>query len=296
MELRQLELFVAVAEERRFTQAARRCHIAQSALSRSIKALEGELGGQLFFRTTRRVDLTDAGRALLTEARRTLAAAADAREAVRETHELLRGSLAVGGIPTPFELDQAGLLEEFTHRHPGVRIRYFRASSVALVEEVERGDLDAAFIALPARLPASLEATELLSQKIGVVCRRDHPLAQLEEVSSATLAEETFVGASPGTVANAALARIFSDFDTQPVVMEVNDVSTVLDFVAHGFGITLLPGSSARAHPELCAIPLSDVKLTWTLAVVTLRRDRRNAAIQALLDLVGDFLDPSPRS
>src|SRR6266851_3878155 len=83
MELRQLEHSVAVAEEGHFTRAASRCHISQSALSTSIRSLERELGSPLFVRTTRTVALTDAGRVLLDEARRTLAAAASARESVQ---------------------------------------------------------------------------------------------------------------------------------------------------------------------------------------------------------------------
>ena len=96
MELRQLELFVAVAEEGQFTRAATRCGIAQSGLSASIRSLEKELDAQLFHRTTRRVTLTDVGRALLSEARRTLSAAETARTVVRETKALLRAASSRG--------------------------------------------------------------------------------------------------------------------------------------------------------------------------------------------------------
>ncbi|PLW73181.1 LysR family transcriptional regulator, partial [Streptomyces sp. DJ] len=96
MELRHLEHFVAVSEEQHFTRAAERLHIAQSGLSASVRSLERELGADLFTRTTRQVRLTEAGRALLVEARRTLASAAAAREAVAAVRGLLRGTLAVG--------------------------------------------------------------------------------------------------------------------------------------------------------------------------------------------------------
>src|SRR5437868_13472950 len=94
MELRQLEYFVAVAEERHFTRAASRMHVAQSGLSASIGSLERELGARLFVRNTRSVELTDEGRALLTEARHTLAGVAAAKDAVAAVHGLLRGTLA----------------------------------------------------------------------------------------------------------------------------------------------------------------------------------------------------------
>src|SRR5690349_8323190 len=122
MELRQLEHFVAVAEEGHFTRAARRVHIVQSGLSASVRALERELGAQLLTRTTRRVALTEAGRALLEEARRTLAAAAAAREAVAAVQGVLRGRIAVGTLQASVAVDLPAALGRFHAAHPGVEI------------------------------------------------------------------------------------------------------------------------------------------------------------------------------
>src|SRR5919198_245380 len=96
MELRHLATFVAVAEEGSFTRAAGRLHVVQSAVSAAVRALERELGVTLFDRSTHRVELTDAGRALLPEARRTLAAAAAARDAVDQLRGGLRGTVRLG--------------------------------------------------------------------------------------------------------------------------------------------------------------------------------------------------------
>src|SRR5262249_58651076 len=101
MELRQLEHFLAVAQEGHFTRAASRCRMSQSALSASIRSLERELDSRLFVRTTRKVELTEAGRVLLAEARRTLAAAASARESVLAVPRPLRRSPPGGRLPTP---------------------------------------------------------------------------------------------------------------------------------------------------------------------------------------------------
>ena len=98
MDLKQLEHFVALAEERHFTCASRRLNLVQSGLSASIRSLEEDLGGPLFIRSTRRVDLTPAGEVLFDEARRVLAAAIDARHAVTHVHELARGRLSIGAI------------------------------------------------------------------------------------------------------------------------------------------------------------------------------------------------------
>src|SRR3954469_18820475 len=113
MELRHLEHFVAVAEERSFTRAAGRLPLLQSALSVSIRALEGELGARLFERTTREVALTDAGRVLLPEARRTLEAAASARAAVLGAQAGLRGTLRLGMMQVIGLVDVGSLLARF---------------------------------------------------------------------------------------------------------------------------------------------------------------------------------------
>ena len=98
MDLRQLEYFVAVAEERNFTRAAERVHISQSGVSAQIRQLERELGAELFDRTARAVTLTVAGKAALEHARQALAAARAVGQAVGEVTDLVRGSLRLGMV------------------------------------------------------------------------------------------------------------------------------------------------------------------------------------------------------
>src|ERR1700723_2691915 len=104
MDLRQLEYFVAVADQQHFTRAAARMNVVQSGLSASIRALEDEFGAPLFLRTTRKVALTPMGQAFLTEAKRVLAAAADAKKLVADMRGLRRGRLSIGSIQGLFPL------------------------------------------------------------------------------------------------------------------------------------------------------------------------------------------------
>ena len=122
MELRQLATFVAVAEEGSFTRASDRLHIVQSAVSAGVRRLERELGAALFDRTTHKVELTDAGRALLPEARATLAAAAAARDAVDEVRGGVRGTVVLGTMQAQGmrAIDLPGVLADFRNEHPGV--------------------------------------------------------------------------------------------------------------------------------------------------------------------------------
>src|SRR4051812_26850994 len=123
MELRHLEYFVAVAEERSFTRAAARLHVVQSGVSAAVKALERELDAALLERTSKRVALTDAGEALLPRARAALDAAQAARDAVGEVRGGLRGVLRIGTLASLSLIDVPALLGRFHRANPGVTIR-----------------------------------------------------------------------------------------------------------------------------------------------------------------------------
>jgi DNA-binding transcriptional LysR family regulator len=299
MELRQLEHFLAVAEEGHFTRAASRCRLSQSALSASIRSLERELDSRLFVRTTRKVELTEAGRVLREEARRTLAAAASARESVLAVRGLLRGSLRVGGIPTPGLLDQAALLARFRDQHPAVGIRYVRDTSMALIPEIEAGRLDVALVSLPRQLPEPVLATPLSTQPMMFLCRPGHPLAGRTQVTIASLAEQDFVGPPQGSTGYEAVDRVLAGTGKQRrVIFEAVDVLTILDFVAHGLGFTLLPEYLATSRPDLRAIPLAGPDMTWTLAAIMSRHQATPAgrAFAALLPQPEPPQQPRPQA
>jgi DNA-binding transcriptional LysR family regulator len=287
MELRQLEQFVAIAEEGQFTRAATRCGIAQSALSASIRALESELDARLFHRTTRRVALTEVGQALLTEARRTLSAAETARTVVRGTKTLTRGKLAVGGIPTVGLLDQPGLLRRFSVSHPGIDIHYRRAGSGTLIADVRDGTLAIAFVSLPSPPPAGLRTIVLTTAPIVFCCRADHHLAERRKVTIGELGKESFVGAPPGSVGVETVDRVFAAAGTaRTVTYEVYDLGTTLDFVEQGLGVTLMIEALTAGRPGLRSIPIADKSLIWTLAVITPPEDQTTAAARELLTLL----------
>jgi len=158
MELRHLEVFVAVAEELSFTRASARLHLVQSGVSSAIKALERDLGAVLFDRDRHRVMLTDAGQVLLPEARATLAAAQAARDAVSQAQGGLRGTVTVGTMLSTGPLDLPGLLGRFHQTHPGVtvKLRMSASGSAGLAREVLDGSLDLAVVSLPGPAPAGL--------------------------------------------------------------------------------------------------------------------------------------------
>jgi DNA-binding transcriptional LysR family regulator len=136
MELRQLEYFVAVAEERNFTRAAERVHISQSGVSAQIRQLERELGTELFDRSARTATLTVAGKAALEPARAALAAAGAVGQAVGEVTDLIRGRLTVGMVMGCTVTPLFDALAAFHRAHPGVEISLLEDNSDQLIEKV----------------------------------------------------------------------------------------------------------------------------------------------------------------
>ncbi|WP_436534885.1 LysR family transcriptional regulator [Actinoplanes sp. HUAS TT8] len=267
MELRQLEHFVAVAEEGVFARAAARCRIAPSGLSTSIRALEADLGAELFARTTRRVTLTTAGSALLPQARATLSAAAAARSAV---DGVARGFLAIGGIPTPGLLDQATALERFAARFPQVEVRYTNDTSDGLLDRVLGRRLDLAIVSLPPIPPAGVTVRELARGRVRLACRADHRFAGRPVVTCGEVAGEKLVTAQPGSRGHDYLERIFAAAGMpRTAPHEVHDVPTMLEFVDRGLGVALVVDGMTASRPGLSTVAIDDDALTWTLAAVT---------------------------
>jgi DNA-binding transcriptional LysR family regulator len=286
MELRQLEFFVAVAEERHFTRAAQRMLVSQSGLSASVRALERELGSPLFVRTTRSVELTGAGAAFLAEATRTLAGARAAREAVAAVQGLLRGSLSVG-VEQCVTVDVGALLARLRAQHCNVEVRLRQAGSAALVEDVAGGRLDLAFVTLPGPPPEGVRLLPLTCEPMVLLCGPGHRLAGAAGVEWAQLADETFVDFHPDWGSRRLADRAFAAGHTpRRVALEVNDVHTLIDLVRHGLGIAVVPRPIARKEQAaaLCTVPLTGPpEESWEVSVALPDGDRPSPAARELL-------------
>ncbi|MER5718002.1 LysR substrate-binding domain-containing protein [Streptomyces sp. NPDC002132] len=258
MELRHLQHFVAVAEDQHFTRAAERLMVSQSGLSASIRALERELRAPLFVRTTRRVTLTEAGRALLAEARRILAQVRAAHEAVAAVQGVVRGTLAVGTEQCIAGVHVAGLLAAFRRRHPDVEIRLRQSGSGALAEEVAAGRLDLAFAYRTRADSDQLRSVPLAGEPMYALCHPDHRLAGgPAALSPADVAGEVFVDFHPDWGPRRATDAAFAAADVRrTVALEVNDVHSLLDLVDENLGIAVVPRHFRHKRTALTALPL----------------------------------------
>jgi DNA-binding transcriptional LysR family regulator len=273
MELRQLEHFVAVAEEGNFTRAAERAVIVQSGLSSSIRALERELGVELFVRSTRRVSLTPAGEALLPEARRSLAAARAGRDAVAAVDGLERGELAVGiSQVLPPSVDVPELLATFQRAYPGVELRLRQADPGTQLAAIRDGVLDLAFTPLIDQPGPDIAFTTIHRDPLVFVCSPDHRLASRRRIHLAEIAHKPFVDLPRDWTVRQLVDRAFAAAGlVRRTAIEVNDINTCLELVRHGVGVTILPESAEARGIPLAFRPLA--RRLWWEFVVARRAD-----------------------
>ncbi|WP_079127206.1 LysR family transcriptional regulator [Streptomyces sp. TP-A0874] len=261
MQFQQLLYFVAVAETRHFTRAAERVHVAQPSLSQQIRALERDLGAELFSRARGNIALTDAGEALLPLARRILADAETARFEVEELVHLRRGRVRLGATPSLCTGLLPDVLRAFHDLHPGIRLMVEESGSRDLVRDLARGGLDLALVVLPltGQAPA-LTTTELLQEDLVVVSSptapepgggapvrpadlRDHPMVMFRhgyDLRELTVAACRAAGFEPS------------------FTVEGGEMDAVLGFVRAGLGLAVLPRMVAeRAGADLRSTPFA---------------------------------------
>lgn len=283
MDLQKLEHFVVVAEERHFTRAALRCHIAQSALSTSIQSLERTLGAALFDRTTRKVDLTEVGRVLLPEARAVLAAAEAAHVAVDQCLGRVRGHLSIGRVWGTL----GNVISAYHQRFPEVEVTLKQGLSAALVDDVRDGSLDLAFVGLhPRGLPAGVRVVARRTIPVGITCGTSHRLSRRKGVSLGDLSGEPFV-ANPGdTASHDDVSAFFAQAGANyRVAFQVADVPSMLDLIANGLAIALLPQSAAKSWPGIVHVPLVGVSPSTDAGLISADAPT-SSAVQAFLDVV----------
>ena len=242
-------------------------------LSASIRALELELGAALFIRTTRSVELTAAGRALLVESHRTLASAAAARDAVEAVSGVLGGAIAVGAEQCLGAVDLPRELARFRSRHPGVAIRLTFNGSALLLEHVGSGQLDLAIVAVCGPIPAGVHLEPMATDRLVVLTHPDSPIAARASVSLADLQDETFIGFKPDWAARVLTTRAFAAADLpHRVELEVNDVHTMLDLIGQNLGIAIVPECMRLTAPAgVRFVTLSQGGLHTTVGLATRR-------------------------
>jgi DNA-binding transcriptional LysR family regulator len=281
-------VFVAVAEERHFGAAAARLHLVQSSVSAAVARLERELGARLLDRSPRAVSLTEAGLAVLPEARRLLATAERMRLAANGEAGLT-GTVRFGTFSALPVLDLPRQLAAYAAAHPAVEVRLSTSStgSAGLVADLRAGRLDVALVALPPDLTGGLALTPLARYPFAALLPAGHPLAGRAAVRLPDLADEPFVDSPPGFGHRVLSDRAFAAAGVaRSVRTEIADLPSLGAYVAAGLGVAVVPAALVAPQDGVVVVPLA-APFAWEVALAT--RPDPSPAVAAFTRLALDL-------
>jgi LysR family transcriptional regulator, transcription activator of glutamate synthase operon len=288
MELRQLRYLVALSEERNFTRAAVREHVAQPALSQQIRRLEEEFGLALVERTTRRVAMTGAGELLVDRARRVLAEIDAAHAEMQALAGVQTGHVSIGAMHTMGPVDVSLALAIFRGRHPAVELTVREASSEELAEMLRVDELDLAFLSVTERIEShGLGLQQLVSEELVVILPYSHLLGDRRTLRMAELAGEQFISYRTGARLRELLVGAGHEAGFEPrVTLESNESQRIRRLVARGLGVAILPRSDAEGPGANVAVAaLRDPALTRDITLAWREGRRLAPAAAAFLEL-----------
>jgi LysR family transcriptional regulator, hydrogen peroxide-inducible genes activator len=283
MELHQLRYVCAIAETGSFSRAAERCQVAQPSLSQQVIKLEEDLGAKLFDRLGRCIRLTEAGRAFMPHARSILDQMEAARSSVADKNADVRGSVAVGAIPTIAPYLMPRYTAAFAKNYPDAKVRIVEETTPILVESLRDLSIDLAILALPLR-HKDLELLPIRTEPLFAVLPKDHSRATAESLALKDLRGESFVMLRDGhcfrdlSIATCTHARI-----TPNIAFESGQFSSLFGMVAAGVGISLAPEMAIDRNAGCRYVRLSDPRATRTIVVAALRGRSFNRVQQAFL-------------
>ncbi|MDR3438758.1 LysR substrate-binding domain-containing protein [Telmatospirillum sp.] len=288
MDLRHLRYFLAVAEEGHFGRAARRLNIVQPALSMQIRALEDELGTPLFLRTSRKVELTEAGRLLCVEAEQTLLQAERAKSVVQRAARGETGSIRIAFAGNAaFAGKLSADLRVFHDRRPAVQLDLCEMPALLHADALLQNRCDIAYCpVLGIAFDSQLVADRIGSWPWLIAMAADNPLSDEASLTSAGLADERFIlyAAHGADVGQLIVLRQLLGREPR-IVHRVANTLTVLTMVAAGLGLALVPGPiGAVGIDNITYRPLADFDLPSELVLLS-RASETSCAVKAFVEM-----------
>ena len=292
MELRQLEYFAAVVRHGQFTRASRALAVAQPAVSQQIRRLEAELGLELLRRTTREVELTDAGAVLLARAHRALAEIEAARQELGEISGLLRGTVEIGALPVS-SIDTPALVAGFHELHPQVGIHLHELTLELMLQKLQSHELDLCFALVdPSDLGPGLDGVLLYHERLVALLRKNHDLAGQRSVTLKRLAEEPLIRFRAGSAIQRSIDEAFDRAGITPrYAFQSFELETMRALANRGLGAAVLPrGYLEREGPAVATLPLRP-RVEVPVSLIWRAERRRPPAAESFLTYAREQLE-----
>lgn len=288
IELRHLRYFIAVAEELHFGRAAERLHMAQPPLSQQIRQLEEQLGFQLFYRTKRSVELTEAGQVFLRESRKLFNQLEQAIEAGRQVSRGEKGQIVIGFISSAAYNVLPVILRSFRSQVPGVRLELHEMPTTEQLDWLREGKIDVGLLRPPVE-DKTLNLMTIVREPMVVAFPENHPFIEQDQIALSSLVNEDFI-LFPRLLSPRAYDQIISLCQqagfSPNVVQEAMQMQTIVSLVAGGIGVAIVPISLQNMQrtgviyrPLEEPTPCAEVALVW-------RQNDISPSVQRFLDIV----------
>jgi DNA-binding transcriptional LysR family regulator len=287
VELRELEYFVAVVEERNFTRAAKRLHVVQSAVSAGVSRLEREFGTTLFDRSGRTVALTEAGQIFLKRVRALLGEARGVREDMSRLAGGLEGTVTIGRVLSTGSFGLTAALTAFQRTHPAVAVhlRLIAGPPPEHIAALRDGHLDLALLPVLAPAPAGVVSEQIATMQMALAAHADDPLARNRGVAYHEVASRRFIDFPEHWGNRLIIDRLFHDAGVErAVTIEVVDVASALEMVQARLGLAFVPEEALAECHDLVRVDLRQPPPRIGLGLTSLDDRPMSAATRALRD------------
>lgn len=291
-----LQVFATVAEKKSFSRAAEALCLTQPAISQQIHTLEDYYGTKLFERTSKRVDLTAAGEALLPYAKQILDLSALSKGAIDDLIGRVTGTLTIGATLTIGEYILPHVLAEFTRRFPDVALNLLIANTEEIGEMMLNAQIDVGVVEGQLR-HRHLTLTPYLDDEVVLLASPGHPLATCTEISAARLAEETFILREAGSGTRATSEEFLHQLGIEPrKVITIGSTQGIKETVEAGMGLSILSKWCVRreiGYGTLTRLHLAGFRYLRPLSVLERIGRFQSRATAEFVSMVRTFAYPA---
>ncbi len=285
MDINQLEVLIAVAQEKSFSRAAERLHRTQPAISQAIRRLEVEIGEPLFDRSSKDGTMTAAGRVLFDHAQQMLNLRHTARAAIKELKDLHRGKLSISANEYTV-MYLLPLLSAFRARHPHIKIEVKRSLASRISSEILARETEIGIVSFKPSDPA-IASVAVLKDHLALIVPVNHPLAARKVVSVRELGAESFIAHNVPSPYREKVVRTFEKHRTPlNISLEMPTLEAIKRFVERGMGVALVPRLTAQAEiarGQVAALMVREMKLERKLYLVYRKSATLSHAARAFL-------------
>ncbi|PKR86366.1 LysR family transcriptional regulator [Heyndrickxia camelliae] len=288
MDLREIKLFIEVADHMSFTKAAEHSYVSQPSLSKIVKKLEEELQVELFDRSTRHLRLTDAGKIVYQQGRKALAPLNELHILLDELRNLEIGEIKIGIPPLIGTLFFPEIARKFHADYPKVKLHLVELGAKRIATIVEDSQIDLGIIVLPAD-EEKFNVYPFITDEFVLFIYEEHPLANRNSVILNELKDEKFILFSEDFTLHDYVIKACNEAGFEPIVSyESSQWDLIVELVSSKMGITLLPKSIfyMQNHANVKMIPIKEPTLLWKLGIITKKDAYLSFSLKQLLNIL----------